>query len=120
MKDVKSGYPRLLLYRSHWSYKLFVYYQLSPGCLFPFFFFILSLVSTVPSHSLLVFRPVPIPMLAFIGTAIWTMASSTAATAGAAANLTAAMTAYLEGQGDLVSGLIMGIIRLTTWVIGGY
>ena len=25
---------------------------------------------------------------------------------------------YLEGQGDLVSGLIMGIIRVTIWVIG--
>ena len=25
---------------------------------------------------------------------------------------------YLEGQGDLVSGLIMGISRVTTWVIG--
>ena len=27
-------------------------------------------------------------------------------------------TIYLEGQGDLVSGLIMGIIRVTIWVIG--
>ena len=26
--------------------------------------------------------------------------------------------AYLEGQGDLVSGLIMGMIRATIWVIG--
>ena len=26
--------------------------------------------------------------------------------------------AYLEGQGDLVSRLIMGIIRVTIWVIG--
>ena len=25
---------------------------------------------------------------------------------------------YLRGQGDLVSGLIMGIIGLTIWVIG--
>ena len=25
---------------------------------------------------------------------------------------------YLEGQGDLVSGLIMGITRVTIWVIG--
>ena len=25
---------------------------------------------------------------------------------------------YLEGQGDLVSGLIMGTIRLTIWVTG--
>ena len=25
---------------------------------------------------------------------------------------------YLEGQGDLVSRLIMGIIRVTIWVIG--
>ena len=25
---------------------------------------------------------------------------------------------YLEGQGDVVSGLIMGIIRVTIWVIG--
>ena len=25
---------------------------------------------------------------------------------------------YLEGQGDLVSGLIMGILRVTIWVIG--
>ena len=25
---------------------------------------------------------------------------------------------YLEGQGDLVSGLTMGIIRVTIWVIG--
>ena len=26
--------------------------------------------------------------------------------------------AYLEGQGDLVNGLIMGITRGTIWVIG--
>ena len=26
--------------------------------------------------------------------------------------------AYLEGQGDLVSSLILGILRVTTWVIG--
>ena len=25
---------------------------------------------------------------------------------------------YLEGQGDLVSGLIVGIIRVIIWVIG--
>ena len=25
---------------------------------------------------------------------------------------------YLEGQGDLVSGLIMGIIRVTIWFVG--
>ena len=25
---------------------------------------------------------------------------------------------YLEGQGDLVNGLIMGIICVTIWVIG--
>ena len=25
---------------------------------------------------------------------------------------------YLEGQGDLVNGLIMGITRVTIWVIG--
>ena len=25
---------------------------------------------------------------------------------------------YLEGQGDLISRLIMGIIRVTIWVIG--
>ena len=25
---------------------------------------------------------------------------------------------YLEGQGDLVNRLIMGIIRVTIWVIG--
>ena len=29
-----------------------------------------------------------------------------------------AATHYLEGQGDLVSGLIMGIIGVTIWVIG--
>ena len=28
------------------------------------------------------------------------------------------MGSYLEGQGDLVSGLIMGIIGVTIWVIG--
>ena len=28
------------------------------------------------------------------------------------------MTAHLEGQGDLVSRLIMGIIGVTIWVIG--
>ena len=27
-------------------------------------------------------------------------------------------TQYLEGQGDLVSGLIKGINRVTMWVIG--
>ena len=27
------------------------------------------------------------------------------------------MPPYLEGQGDLVSGLRMGIIRVTIWVI---
>ena len=26
----------------------------------------------------------------------------------------------MEGQGDLVGGLIMGITRVTMWVIGGY
>ena len=25
---------------------------------------------------------------------------------------------YMEGQGDLVSRLILGILRVTTWVIG--
>ena len=28
------------------------------------------------------------------------------------------MGVYLEGQGDLVNGLIMGISRVTIWVIG--
>ena len=27
-------------------------------------------------------------------------------------------TCYLEGQGDLISRSIMGISRVTTWVIG--
>ena len=35
---------------------------------------------------------------------------------GAVANL--AVPNYLEGQGDLISRLIMGIIRVTIWVIG--
>ena len=26
---------------------------------------------------------------------------------------------YLEGQGDLVSGLIMGVSRVPIWVLGG-
>ena len=25
---------------------------------------------------------------------------------------------YLEGQGDLVNGLLMGITRVTIWVVG--
>ena len=27
---------------------------------------------------------------------------------------------YLEGRGDLVSGLVMGISRVTIWVIGAF
>ena len=33
-------------------------------------------------------------------------------------NLKALCLNYLEGQGDLVSSLIMGISRVTIWVIG--
>ena len=33
-------------------------------------------------------------------------------------NLLLSKRGYLEGQGDLVSGLIMGITRVTIWVIG--
>ena len=27
---------------------------------------------------------------------------------------------YLKGQGDFLSGLVMGVSRVTIWVIGGY
>ena len=46
------------------------------------------------------------------------MKNSSISTAPPAAKTGEAVILYLEGQGDLVSGLIRGISRVTIWVIG--